>query len=153
MYFLCKYSLNTSGAKCNPNWKLKRFTFKIMFQKSTFYFEGKSSVFLVGGALFTVSLQLGDELASACRQVFHFHSNYKCNNMLATKAITKWSLRAIVGVHISGCKPVSRPVSLRLYSLELSWPWILHHMVGGHVSKMVIYSSVPIYPARKASKI
>lgn len=111
MYFLCKYSLNTSGAKCKPNWNLKRFTFKVMF--------------LVGVALFTVSLQLGDELASACRQIFHFHSNYKCNNMLATKAITKWSLRDILGVHISGCKPVSRPVSLRLYSLELSSsPWV-----------------------------
>lgn len=100
------FSLNTSSAKCKPNWKLKRFTFKVMF--------------LVGDALFTVSLQLGDELASACRQVFH--SNHKCNNMLATKAITKWSFRDILGVHISGCKPVSRPVSLRLYSLELSSP-------------------------------
>lgn len=51
--------------------------------------------------LLTVSRQLGESLASACRKCCYFHSNYDDNDVLATEPITRRFLFTGWGKHIT----------------------------------------------------
>lgn len=79
--FVCKYLLT--------NWALARLEKVRLFQSCTFWnmldFEGEIAPLLVCVALFTVSLQLGEQPDSVCRQARNIYSNYDCRSLLATK--------------------------------------------------------------------
>lgn len=60
------------------------------FKRHNFYFESEKSLFVVGFALFQVSLQLRQQMVNDCKRVWVFHANY-------------WRLSPILMVYLYLC--------------------------------------------------